>query len=33
MEWNVETGSIVVAVISMVILGFGFWIIKKIGEL
>jgi len=33
MEWSVETGSIVVAVISMVILGFGFWIIKKIGEL
>ncbi len=33
MEWNVETGSIVVAVISMVILGFGFWIIKKMGEL
>ncbi|GEM_PF-2716069 len=33
MEWSVETGSIVVAVISMVILGFGFWIIKKMGEL
>ncbi len=33
MEWSVETGSIVVAVISMVILGFGFWIIKKMEEL
>ncbi len=33
MDFNVETGSIVVAIVSMFILGFGFWIIKKMGEL
>ncbi len=33
MEFNIESGSIVVAIMSMFVLGFGFWIIKKIGEL
>ncbi len=30
---SIETGSIIVALVSMVILGFGFWIIKKMGEI
>ena len=33
MDINVETGSIVIALISMIVLGFGFWIIKKVSEL
>ncbi len=33
MDFNVESGSIAVAIVSMFILGFGFWIIKKMGEL
>ncbi len=33
MDFNVESGSIIVAIVSMFILGFGFWIIKKMGEL
>ena len=30
---NIETGSIVVAVISGIILGFAFWLIKKISNI
>jgi len=30
---DIESGSIVVAIISMIVLGFGLWIIKKVGEL
>ncbi len=33
MEWNVESGSIVIAIVSMFVVGFGLWIIKKMGEL
>jgi hypothetical protein len=33
MDLSIESGSIVIAIISMIILGFGFWVIKKIGEL
>jgi hypothetical protein len=30
---NIESGSIAIAVMSMIVLGFGLWIIKKMGEL
>ena len=33
MDFDIESGSIAVAIISMFILGFGFWIIKKMEEL
>ncbi len=33
MDINVEYGSIVVAIVSMFILGFGFWIIKRLSNL
>ena len=33
MQIDLETGSIVVTVVSMVVLGFGLWIIKKMGEI
>ncbi len=33
MHYDIETGSIFVAIVSMFILGFGLWLIKKIGEL
>ncbi len=32
-DFDIESGSIVIALLSMVILGFGLWIIKKMGEL
>jgi len=33
MDFDIESGSIIIAIISMIILGFGFWIISKISEL
>jgi len=30
---DIESGSIVVAVLSMFLLGFGLWILKKMGEI
>ncbi len=33
MNFDIESGSIVVAIISIFLLGFGFWIIKKMEDL
>lgn len=33
MHFDIESGSIITALLSMVVIGIGFWIIKKLEEL